>query len=337
MGLDCCLARAFRGHCLDVSAVPLLTRSSAVWLPEAIAESDLSICKSQQTSTTTNVPPRSLIQVITKQYVGAFRPYFLSACNPDIAILEELARQSATSAGNEYLPYHRVFATSRICHPTNEHHLWTAMHSWPSGHTGTAFTVGIFLSLYLNAKLKAFSNYRTGFWKMFAITAPLIGAILIAGGLTIDHNHHASDILTSIPLGIFAGLLAYRAKYLSLFDYRTNHIPLVHGGIGQSVPAPVQPVGDYAAIRWPKPPLGGLPLNSGNLPGGPGGLDGAVPNLPTSAPTRPGLPSAGTNETVVPISRRRQSREASNSEENEENDVRVNASVATAQRGEQMV
>ena len=61
------------------------------------------------------------------------------------------------------------------------------MQSYPSGHTGSAFTSGIFLALYFNAKLKAFSDYNTSFWKVMAVAAPIVGAIIVAGGLTIDH------------------------------------------------------------------------------------------------------------------------------------------------------
>ena len=276
----------------------------------------LSQVGNQHFATITDPSHRTVIQVITKQYIGAFRPYFLSACNPNTAVLNLLAPLNAVTAGNVYSSHHRVFATSGICRPVSPVLLRRAMQSWPSGHTGTAFAAAVFLALYLNAKLKAFSDYETHLWKMFAITAPLIGAILVAGGLTIDHNHHASDILTSIPLGIFSGLLAYRAKYLSLFDYRTNHIPLVHDGVGQSVLPPTLgaalPVGQYLAVRWPKTPLGGPPLNYLNLPnlqnlsgtvpslpvGVPVGvpdLPGGppnVPHLPAGAPSAPGLPSA---------------------------------------------
>ena len=61
-----------------------------------------------------------------------------------------------------------------------------AMTSFPSGHTSEAFVAGTFLALYLNAKLKPFSDFHTSFWKMVVVMAPLIGAILIAGSLVAD-------------------------------------------------------------------------------------------------------------------------------------------------------
>lgn len=60
------------------------------------------------------------------------------------------------------------------------------MQSFPSGHTATASTVGVYLALYLNAKLKAFSDYQTSYWKMIVVLSPLIGAGCVAGLLVID-------------------------------------------------------------------------------------------------------------------------------------------------------
>ena len=60
------------------------------------------------------------------------------------------------------------------------------MQSFPSGHTATASTVGVYMALYLNAKLKAFSDYQTSYWKMIVVLSPLIGAGCVAGLLVID-------------------------------------------------------------------------------------------------------------------------------------------------------
>ena len=54
-----------------------------------------------------------------------------------------------------------------------------SLESMPSGHTTAAFAGFVFLYLYLNAKLKVFSNYHPAMWKLIAIYAPLLGACLI--------------------------------------------------------------------------------------------------------------------------------------------------------------
>lgn len=45
---------------------------------------------------------------------------------------------------------------------------------------------GTFLALYLNAKLKAFSDYETNTWKLLVVVAPVIGSMFIAGSLVAD-------------------------------------------------------------------------------------------------------------------------------------------------------
>ena len=60
------------------------------------------------------------------------------------------------------------------------------MTSYPSGHTAEAFVAGTFLALYLNAKLKPFSDFHTEFWKLMVVVMPVIGSMLIAGSLVAD-------------------------------------------------------------------------------------------------------------------------------------------------------
>ena len=157
----------------------------------------------------------------------------------------------------------RRFVTPRVCTPRTaspQYPVLFAMQSFPSGHTSESFFVGTFLALYLNAKLKAFSDYHTSFWKWLAVMSPLFGACLIAGTLLVDGNHHVHDILLSIPLGILIAFFAYRSHYASLFDYRTNHLPLPWSGSRRSlrptIPEPETEHGDnLAAVTWPRKPI----------------------------------------------------------------------------------
>ena len=55
------------------------------------------------------------------------------------------------------------------------------------GHTIEAFCAGVFLSLYLNAKLKACSDYHTSFWKLMVVLSPIVGAAFIAASVVVDH------------------------------------------------------------------------------------------------------------------------------------------------------
>ena len=50
-----------------------------------------------------------------------------------------------------------------------------------------AFTAATILTLYFNAKLKAFSDYHTSAWKMLAVGTPLLLATFIAVIIIIEH------------------------------------------------------------------------------------------------------------------------------------------------------
>ena len=65
-----------------------------------------------------------------------------------------------------------------------------SLESMPSGHSTAAFAGFMYLYFYLNAKLKVFSNYHPAMWKLIAVYAPVLGACLIAGSLTIDEFHN---------------------------------------------------------------------------------------------------------------------------------------------------
>jgi len=102
-----------------------------------------------------------------------------------------------------------------------------ALESMPSGHTTAAFAGFVFLYLYLNAKLKVFSNYHPAMWKLIALYAPLLGACLIGGALTIDEYHNWYDILAGAVIGTVFAFSSYRMVYASVWDFRFNHIPLL--------------------------------------------------------------------------------------------------------------
>ena len=119
--------------------------------------------------------------MILKQWIVRLRPNFLATCSPNTAILD-----IQYPLENKDMQY-PVFVDPRVCYSDSDsQQVISAMQSFPSGHTGSAFAVGVFLALYLNAKTKSFANYQTEFWKMMLVLAPLIGAVVIAAGLIID-------------------------------------------------------------------------------------------------------------------------------------------------------
>ena len=130
----------------------------------------------------TNFAQRTLFQEIFKRFVGEPRPYFMNHCNPRVG----------NAIGSPYKP--TWFEIRNVC-PDIEDNAW---QSFPSGHTGSSFAAGTFLALYLNAKLKAFSNYHTGFWKQMCVLAPLLGALLVSIGMIVDCvSQHSVRKITS--------------------------------------------------------------------------------------------------------------------------------------------
>jgi diacylglycerol diphosphate phosphatase / phosphatidate phosphatase len=110
--------------------------------------------------------------------------------------------------------------------PQGQQGYWEALESFPSGHTTSSFAAAVFLSLYLNAKLKLLANYQPHFWKLIIVLAPILGATIQGGVLTIDGFHHGHDVVTGAIIGTLFALFAYRMMYAALFDFRFNHIPL---------------------------------------------------------------------------------------------------------------
>jgi len=158
----------------------------------------------------------AVFQVFLKWLIGGLRPHFLTVCDPDPSAI-----QGESGNGFSAIMYDRT-----VCRG-DRNEINDSLESFPSGHSTAAFAGFVFLSLYLNGKLKVFSNYHPAFWKLIAFYAPLLGATLIAGALTIDEYHNWSDCLAGAIIGTFMAFSAYRMVYASVWDFRFNHIPLM--------------------------------------------------------------------------------------------------------------
>jgi diacylglycerol diphosphate phosphatase / phosphatidate phosphatase len=157
----------------------------------------------------------AVFQVFIKWLIGGLRPHFFSICKPNINI-----SNYGSGQGFDGLLFDRSVCTG------NEKEINDALESMPSGHSTAAFAGLVYCSLYLNSKLKIFANYRPQYWKFVLFYAPLLGAVLIAGSLTIDHYHHWYDILAGAVIGTMFAFGSYRCQYASVWDFRFNHIPL---------------------------------------------------------------------------------------------------------------
>jgi len=151
------------------------------------------------------------IQIFLKTFAGGFRPSFLEICQP---------KPDGPGDG-----WDGTWYKSNICTNDPEMVGW-ALESFPSGHVATSFAAGVYLSLYINAKLKVFAHYRSNPLIIIFCLAPMILATLMGGAISADMSHNWYDIIGGAILGTFIAFLAYRNSYVSIFNPRSNHIGL---------------------------------------------------------------------------------------------------------------
>ncbi|CAG8982847.1 hypothetical protein HYALB_00006657 [Hymenoscyphus albidus] len=171
----------------------------------------------------------AFVCTVLKQVVGGFRPHFMDACKPD-----------PNSITKE--PGLERYWLGVIACTGDPYEIKKALQSFPSGHAANSFASGSFTILYLNAKLKTFSDHGSHFWIMMVTISPLLVASLVSGSMYTSYQHHANDIVFGMVIGLSFGILAYRSVYTSVFDFRRNHIPLMLPSrpIESSATAPIQ-------------------------------------------------------------------------------------------------
>ncbi|KAF4312870.1 Phosphatidic acid phosphatase type 2/haloperoxidase [Botryosphaeria dothidea] len=220
----------------------------------------------------------AVFQVFLKWLIGGLRPHFLDVCKPAVPL-------TGVNSGNGLrgVMYDRTICTG------DPDQIDDSLESFPSGHTTAAFGGFVYLSIYLNAKLKLTSNYHPAMWKLIAVMAPLLGATLIGGALTIDEFHNWYDVLAGAIIGTLMALTSYRMVYASVWDFRFNHIPLhrdvpftygagppseLFGGFHDSMWT--RQVGWGAPEAWSS--YGGAPFDASAVGGngGPGGAGGMM-------------------------------------------------------------
>lgn len=121
----------------------------------------------------------AVFQVFLKWLIGGLRPHFLAVCNPTVPLYG-----AQSGKGWRQIMYDRSICTG------DKDQIDDSLESFPSGHSTAAFAGFIYLFLYLNAKLKVFGNFHPAYWKLVVLYAPVLGATLIAGALTIDEFHN---------------------------------------------------------------------------------------------------------------------------------------------------
>jgi diacylglycerol diphosphate phosphatase/phosphatidate phosphatase len=189
----------------------------------------------------------TLFQSLVKIFVGGLRPHFLTVCRPNIP---------PSTPGISTLPKNGLnfYTADQVCRG-DASKIKEAQMSFPSGHACAAFAGFGFLALYWNAKFKVlsrggrFRDYygssareqseqsdqgekmgRVHHWKLVCFMAPWCIATLFALSKIRDGWHHPIDVVFGALVGTLFAHLAYKMVYRSVYNSRTNHIPLEGDG-----------------------------------------------------------------------------------------------------------
>ncbi|KAJ3167994.1 hypothetical protein HDU88_001941 [Geranomyces variabilis] len=210
----------------------------------------------------------AVFQVFLKWLIGGLRPHFYAVCKPNVD-------PSLANAGQGFSG---IMVDRSVC-TGDDKEINDSLESFPSGHSTAAWAGFLFLSLYINGKLKIFANYRPHMWKLVLFFAPLLGATLITASLTIDEFHNWYDCLAGAIIGSCVAIATYRMQYAALFDYRFNHVPLprttetgYHYALGGAGENHVLPATRKAGWGQPEPEFVGAPGDA--LTTGAGGAGG---------------------------------------------------------------
>lgn len=205
--------------------VAVFTPFIVVWLMNIFVVHSFWDVNNACMGTVISVMTGCVIQIIIKLVVVGLRPHFLTVCNP-MSPSEALAAGVHPKGG-----FGGLFYTVDVCREKDAKKLANAMQSFPSGHSSAAWAGLFYCALYLNGKLKPFSNYHPAWWKFLLTLTPLVMATLMVGSLTLDMSHNWYDIAVGSAIGVLVALGSYRMTYASIFDWRWSHVPLPRGNV----------------------------------------------------------------------------------------------------------
>ncbi|KAL8857468.1 MAG: hypothetical protein Q9178_005962 [Gyalolechia marmorata] len=130
-----------------------------------------------------------------------------------------------------------------------------AAMSFPNNTVGNAFVAGVFLTLYLNARLKPFglANKQPNPFKALVVTIPLIVALGLSSVPVGVNECSGATARYSALIAFPCAYLGYMGSFQSAFDSKTNHMPKIYSLYPWLEQPQVQlPVGRYQNgwYRW---------------------------------------------------------------------------------------
>jgi len=152
-----------------------------------------------------------LFTELAKYTVGRLRPHYLTLCNPELT--DELCK-------DEWGYYKFVEAGSEICRNVTEERkkqLHEARLSFLSGHSSFSFYCGMFLIIYLQARLNNMpfiekTSVRICY-RVLKVMRPFIQFAMIILSFWVsltrisDYFHHPMDVVTGALVGVLFALI----------------------------------------------------------------------------------------------------------------------------------
>ncbi|KAI4128134.1 MAG: hypothetical protein LQ341_006709 [Variospora aurantia] len=168
----------------------------------------------------------TVVSIMLKQFCTWPRPTFLAVCNITQAELTRswLAMSPALRSSPRIL-------SLQDCNVADPSTMASQLNGFPNNTSATAFAVGTYLSLYLNAKFQILGPQTTSLWAMLFAMIPGLGAVALSIVVINENLATQNVVIFSAVMGIAFGILAYRSVYTSVFDWRSNFLPMDRGNI----------------------------------------------------------------------------------------------------------
>jgi len=155
-------------------------------------------------------------------YVGEWRPYLLSQCNPQNA---PALRQACLDKGYEYCA--ESFNTATCSNTEGEffENGWMG-RSFVSGHSGFSTASCMYFVYFFLAKTRALHSGRErAIWKILVVLTLMCGTLMVGLSRLVDKRHHWWNILHGFILGFLVGTFAFFYFWPSLYS-KVSHSPI---------------------------------------------------------------------------------------------------------------
>ena len=163
----------------------------------------------------------TFFQVVVKQVIGGFRPYFLEVCQLALSVDE-----SNNKTGLNRVGFREMMYSIDICTQPDLRKLKDAVTSFPSGHAATSMAGIGFFFLWANGKLKPWSDRKGLMWRVSIMMIILLVAVLATCSVAVNGSHNWYNVLGGSLIGAVAAAMSYRCMYAAVWDWRSNHLPL---------------------------------------------------------------------------------------------------------------